>query len=95
MKDTIYSIQGFKADDDIDVDIFKLCKIGQKDPFYIWVSIKNNGGIGTGVDTHDKTLEDAILKMFRFQGTLSQVLKCSLKEACSIASEMKEDLKNK
>lgn len=93
MKDTIYSIQGYKADDDIDVDIFKLCKIGLKDPFYIWVSIKNNGGIGTATDNHSKTLEEAILKMFSYQGKLSKVLTCSLKEACDIASEMKENLK--
>ena len=93
MKDTIYSIQGYKADDDIDVDIFKLCRIGLKDPFYIWISIKNNSGIGTGTDNHSKTSEEAILQMFRFQGKLSQVLKCSLEEACSIASEMKENLK--
>lgn len=92
--ETYYAITGYiPSDENIPfVTIYKLCKIGQSDPKYVWISVTHNGGIGTGTDIHKDNLLDAAFEMYGFLDSEHRVGKFSFEEAVEIYQSMKEKL---
>lgn len=99
MEKTIYSIQGYIPSDEnvVVMSLYKLCKIGKEKPFYMWIRVNGEGGIGTGTDEHCESESDAIISLFSFQDEINIVKRFSFKEALEtyreVESKLSEQLK--
>lgn len=78
MKKTIYLINGFiPSDEDITIcRIMKLQELGTKIKKYVWISIIDDGGIGTALDDYgEDNIEDALIQSTRFLDEMFKYIK--------------------
>lgn len=100
VNETIYVVTGYiPSDDDTpSITTYKLQRLGMKQDKYIWISLEDRGGLGTGTDNFgDDTIEDAFftfIKMKQNTEILRPIKTDRFEDVLEIREKLLNDLLN-